>query len=107
VPTVLLAAGLLAAGCDGRSAANSEADVAWTLRPAPPIVGPASLAVTLRSRNGELVTGAQVHLEAHMSHEIPFSFTMAGDWAVIVAATMPHGERIERRVDVANVRPPE
>jgi hypothetical protein len=63
-----------------------------------------------------------MRLEAHMSHpgmapavadavergsgvyDMPFRFTMAGDWVLLVSATLPHGERIERRIG-ANVLP--
>ena len=67
--------------------------------------------------------GADVRLEADMSHagmapvfadaaargdgvyEIPFSFTMRGDWVLLISVALPDGARLERRIDVANVRP--
>jgi len=66
-----------------------------------------------------------VKLEAHMSHAgmapvlanasegtaglyaVPFTFTMQGDWVLLVSAVLPDGTRVERRIDVANVRPSE
>jgi hypothetical protein len=87
------------------------------------VVGPATLTVTVRDRTGVPVTNAAVRLEGHMSHpgmapvladgvqrkpgvyEVPFAFTMQGDWVLLVTATLPDGRRTERRVDVANVRP--
>jgi hypothetical protein len=81
------------------------------------------LTVTLRDRSGAPVTAATVRLEGYMSHagmapvladgterapgvyEIPFAFTMQGDWALLVSAALPDGTRMERRIDVANVRP--
>ena len=64
-----------------------------------------------------------MRLEAHMSHpgmapivadgreqnpgvyDLPFTFTMQGDWALLVSVQLPGGERLARRIDVANVRP--
>ena len=98
-------------------------DVAWTLSPSPPGVGPAILTVTLRGPTGEAVTGAAVRLEGHMSHpgmapvvadarerapgvyDLPFAFTMQGDWVLLVSVAPPGGGRVERRIEVANVRP--
>jgi YtkA-like len=124
VAVVLLGASVLAAGCDRHPANASQAEFGWTLSPSPPVVGPSQLSVTVRSRGGQPVTGAQVRLEAYMSHpgmapvqanavergagvyEVPFTFTMAGDWVLVVVATLPQGERVERRFDAGHVRPP-
>ena len=38
-------------------------------------------------------------------YEVPFAFTMPGDWVLLVYAALPDGARVERRIDVANVRP--
>jgi hypothetical protein len=38
-------------------------------------------------------------------YEIPFAFTMQGDWVLVVSAALTDGGRVERRIDVANVRP--
>lgn len=64
-----------------------------------------------------------MRLEGHMSHagmapvqaeaaerapgiyEIPFSFSMQGDWILLLSAVMTDGTRLERRIDVAHVRP--
>jgi hypothetical protein len=64
-----------------------------------------------------------VTLEAHMSHAgmgpvlasatdptpglyaLPFTFTMPGDWVLLVSTVLPDGTRVEQRIDVANVRP--
>ena len=95
----------------------------WTLKPSPPVVGATILTVTLRGPSGDAVKGATVRLEAHMSHpgmapvvadarerapgvyDLPFGFTMPGDWVLVVSATLPAGGRVERRIDVRNVRP--
>jgi len=102
---------------------SPRVDVAWTLSPSVPSVGPATLTITLRGPGDSAVTGAAVRLESHMSHagmapivadarertpgvyDLPFAFTMPGDWVLLVSATLPGGARVERRIDVANVKP--
>jgi hypothetical protein len=95
----------------------------WTLRPTAAVVGPARLTITIRESSGRAMHGATVHLEGHMTHpgmapvvadaverapgtyEVPFAFTMQGDWVLLVSAVLPDGGRLERRIDVTNVRP--
>jgi YtkA-like len=121
---VLLAASLFNAACHRSTQSDSRFDVAWTLRPQAPVVGPAALTITLRTPSGDPVRRATVRLEGHMSHagmasvtadatesapgvyDLRFAFTMQGDWVLLVSAVLPNGARVERRIDVANVRPP-
>ena len=118
-----LLAASLSSGCGRRHPSGPTVDLTWSLRPQPPIVGPAILTVTLRDTHGAPLTGARVLLEAHMSHagmapvfaggverapgtyELSFALTMRGDWALLVSATLADGARVERRIDVAKVRP--
>jgi hypothetical protein len=118
---VLLAAALTIASCGGRVAPATT--LSATLTPSSPAVGPATLTVTLRRSSGNAVAGASVRLEAHMSHPgmtpviaaaserspgeyvMPFTFTMPGDWVLLVSATLPDEGRVEKRIEVANVRP--
>jgi hypothetical protein len=118
----LIAAGL-ASGCTKTAVDAPRVDVAWTLSPSAPGVGPARLRVTLRDAQGEAIKGATVRLEGHMSHpgmapiasdareqapgiyDLPFAFTMPGDWVLIVSAALPGGGRVERRIEAPNVRP--
>lgn len=85
--------------------------------------GPATLRVVLRDAHGASLAGATVRLEGHMSHPgmapvlaraterepgvygVPFAFSMPGDWILLLYASFADGTRIERRVDVAGVRP--
>ena len=121
---VVLAAGILAPACGRRPVSAEQVEIVWTLGPAAPAVGPASLSLTLRTRGGQPLTGAQVRLDAYMSHpgmapvqanavergagvyDVPFSFTMAGDWVLLVEATLPQEGRLQQRIDVRNVRSP-
>jgi hypothetical protein len=119
-----LVAASLSSGCGRRHPPGPTLDLTWSLRPQPPIVGPASLTVTLRDPHGVPLHGARVRLEGHMSHvgmapvfadalerapgvyELSFALTMRGDWVLLVSATLADGARVEKRIDVANVRPP-
>lgn len=117
----ILAAALVINAC-GRSPRSDQPNLTWTLDPAASVVGPAVLRVQIQQPSGP-VAGATVKLEAHMSHagmapvlanaierapglyEVPFTFTMQGDWVLLVSGVLPDGVRVERRIDVANVRP--
>jgi hypothetical protein len=119
----LLTAGLLSGACDRMAHPAPALDVAWSLAPSPATEGPSTLTVTVRDPAGAPVTNATVTLEADMSHagmapvfadgvdrgrgvyEIPFSFTMRGDWVLLVSVVLPDGARLQRRIDVANVGP--
>ena len=129
VRLVGLAALLVTAGACGRfsvgfgteSAAPRRIDLTCTLRPERPIVGPATLSCALRDA-GRPVDDATVRVVGLMTHPgmppVPvttmarggglydgvFSFTMAGDWAVLVTAQLPDGRRAEARVDVHGVQ---
>lgn len=118
----LLAAGL-SSGCERTAVVCPRVDVAWTFSPSAPVVGPAILTITLRGPAGDAVTGATVRVEGHMSHagmapvvadgrervpgvyDVPFVFTMQGDWVLLVSVALPGGGRVGRRIEVANVRP--
>jgi hypothetical protein len=119
----LVAIGLGGAGCGRRGSPEPRLAVSSALSPQPPVVGPATLTLTVRDPSGSPLRDARVRLEAHMSHpgmapvqadaverapgvyETSFAFTMQGDWTLLVSITLRGGARTERRIDVANVRP--
>ncbi|MGW8264940.1 MAG: FixH family protein [Longimicrobiales bacterium] len=87
------------------------------ISPTPPGVGPARLIITLRDTLGVPLEGAEIQVEGNMSHagmtpvtgtavargqglySIPdFTFTMAGDWILMVTATLPDGRWTQLRV---------
>ena len=123
IAAMVIVAGLSTASC-GRQVPDAVA-LSWTLSPSSPAVGPAALTVGLRDRAGAAIAGAAVRVEAHMSHPgmspvianavertpgvyvASFTFTMPGDWVLLVSAAPSSGGRVERRIDVANVRPPD
>ena len=118
-----LAAGTVMPGC--RSAAPDAAaiDLSWTLTPAHPTVGPATLTVTIGEPHAA-ASGTTVRVVGHMTHpgmapvvatttrrghgvyDATLSFTMAGDWALLVSVQLADGRRLERRIEVRDVRPP-
>jgi hypothetical protein len=92
------------------------------VRPDPPRVGPAQLALTLADAAGAPLAGGSVQLEATMAHagmqpvfatakeiapgryEAALEFTMGGDWFLIVTAAFPDGRKLERQVPLPGVR---
>jgi len=123
VIVVLLMLTVPSGACARSNDPGPRLDVNWKLRPETPIVGPATLTVTLRDTSGNPVNGARVRLEGHMTHagmapvladaserapgiyDLAFAFTMQGDWVLLVSAVLKDGARVERRIDVARVRP--
>ena len=69
------------------------------------------------------LTGAQIAVEADMSHagmspvfgaakevergryQAHLEFPMAGDWVVLLHITLPGGKKLERQMDLKGVRP--
>ena len=110
-------------GACARDIAGNGVGLTWALQPAPPTVGAAVLALTLADASGAPMGGATVRLEGHMSHagmapviasgrerqpghyDVPFSFTMAGDWILLVTIVQRDGTRTEHRLDVTGVGP--
>ena len=100
--------------------------LAWAILPAPATAGqPSTFTFELTDREtGEPVAGAAAELEANMSHpgmepvlataaevapgkyEAPLTFSMGGDWFVLVEAALPDGRTLHRQVDVPGVRAP-
>lgn len=113
---------LFLTGCRRAGADVSDVGVDVTIAPNPPSVGQATVSVVLRDAGGQPVSGAQVELEGNMVHagmtptfskpaevapgryEAPLEFTMAGDWFILVKATLPDGRKVERQVDVRGVK---
>jgi hypothetical protein len=114
---------LLLAACGRAQQANptTRDSFAVTLAtdPAPPVMGDAAVAVTLHDAAGQPVDGAQLAVEANMSHagmvpvmgqanasrdgvyRVPLKWTMAGDWYVDVKFTLPDGQIVTRRFPVS------
>lgn len=94
----------------------------WNVAPDPPRVGPATFSFSLADSAGHPVEGAQVQLEANMSHagmrpvfaqaeegapgrySAPLEFTMGGDWFILIDAALPDGEVVQWQVSLRGVR---
>jgi hypothetical protein len=79
------------------------------------------MTLSLKDAAAEPVAGAHITLEGDMSHpgmapvfgeanEVApgryqghIEFAMAGDWVVLVHATLANGQRLERQIDVKGV----
>jgi len=112
----------LMAGCGraGRQAAPPPADVVLTLavEPEPARIGEATLVLTLKTSDGRAIPDAKLDIRGDMAHagmqpvlaasdagpdgvyRVPFRWTMAGDWFVIVQVQLPDGRRFEQRFDL-------
>jgi hypothetical protein len=120
---VVATAVVATAACGGPREAAPPVTVTWTLHPQPPVAGPATLGVTLRDPANAPIDRAGVRLVGHMTHpgmapvtatavprgagryEAGFSFTMRGDWVIVVSIQLPDGRRLDRRIDVPDVQP--
>ena len=112
---------LLLAACSRGGQELPDVEVALQIEPQPPRVGPATVVASLSGSDGQPLSGAQVELEGNMTHagmvpvlaqatevapgryQAPLEFTMAGDWFILVRATLADGRSLERKVDVAGV----
>ncbi len=113
---------LAACGADEPSAPGAELQI--TLDPAPGGLAGDYLRVHLADAAGAPITDAQVALEGNMSHagmapvfadavrddadgssdgsyQLPFQFTMLGDWIITVNITLADGTTVTRDIDVA------
>jgi hypothetical protein len=113
---------LLLGGCRRAGGDLPDIQVDLALSPDPPPVGQVRVVVSLSDVAGQPVSEAQVELEGNMTHagmvpslaqaaetapgryEAPLEFSMAGDWFILVRATLPDGRKLERQVDVPGVK---
>ncbi len=91
--------------------------IALTAEPSPPQVGEATLFITLADEAGEPINGAVIDVIGDMTHagmqpvirqargasdsngtyEVPFIWTMRGDWFIDVTVNLPDGTQAKRR----------
>jgi len=120
---VLVSSVLALTACRASTAADFGAtDIALSLAPDKPAVGPATLTFTLSDKKGRPVAGATVRVEGTMTHAgmepvkvtaqpggdgrytaPDFRFTMAGDWLLIAQATLADGSTSQRTFRIAGV----
>jgi hypothetical protein len=121
VSTLLLAMMLILVACRGGTSGSGDVTVDLAVTPHPPCVGPATIVTNLQDQGGEPVAGAQVSLEGNMNHagmvpvlgeatevapgryETPLTFSMGGDWFIMIHATLSDGRTLDHKVDVRGV----
>ena len=109
----LTALGLLAA-C--RRNESSEVRMECSVQPQPPRMGPAEVQIALTDLDQAPVRGAQISLEADMSHpgmkpsfekasetgagryQSKLNFDMAGDWTLLLHAKLANGGTVDKAV---------
>jgi hypothetical protein len=117
---LLLIIGLLSAGCASNTAEKSS-EIQITLGPAS-IQSNDQIVVRVTDADGQPFTGATVSIEGNMNHagmvpvitdpvqddadgtadgvyQIPFEFTMLGDWILTVSVTGPDGTSYQEEID--------
>lgn len=113
----------LLAACGADEPSGPGADLQITLEPAPGGLAGNYLRVHLADATGAPIIDAQVALEGNMSHagmtpvfadavaddadgssdgsyQLPFQFTMLGDWIITVNITLADGTTVTRDIDV-------
>jgi hypothetical protein len=110
------------AGCRKPAAADPAIVVESEIAPKPARIGLATVTMRLSDSAGQPVRQARIALEADMSHpgmrpefgeareagagryHGQLTFTMAGDWVVLIHVTLPGGRKLERQMEVHGVR---
>ncbi|MBI1256055.1 MAG: hypothetical protein GC204_01165 [Chloroflexi bacterium] len=113
---------LLAAGCRQAAtpptASSQTTQIAITMNPDPPTVGDSTLTVTVNTQNQPLAD-ASVAVRGDMTHagmrpviadaastdaqgkvDIPFKWSMSGDWIVTVTVTLPDKSEVSQDFNV-------
>ena len=123
-PLAVLLACCLCVACGPQADAGNNLTLSWDLEPVPPVAGATGVArLTIRDAEKQVVRGARLRLEGHMSHpgmtpvvatmaersdgtyEAPLELTMAGDWVLVVTGDVPGIGHFTRQLEVAGVRP--
>jgi len=123
IAVALIAA--IVAGCSREPSSGGVAEgveIGCTVKPEPPVVGTATVDVTLADDTGDPLAAAEVRVEGNMNHAgmVPsiataheverglyradLELTMGGDWFVTVQATLADGRRVERTFPLPAVR---
>jgi len=114
--------GLAIGGCARVSQQEQTADdvdMSLAVMPDPPEVGATMLVVTLTDAEGNPIDEASLDIKGDMNHagmepvladvaggeggtyEVPFEWTMGGDWVVTVTATLPDERIVSRTFDLS------
>jgi hypothetical protein len=113
---------LFAQACRHKSESLPDLILEHEISPQPPRVG--QVAITLRmTASGTPITRARITMEGNMSHagmapvfteameidagryRATMDLAMAGDWLVLVHATLADGRKLERQFEIKGVAP--
>jgi hypothetical protein len=113
---------LLGSGCgwESRNASSSNTQISLTAIPYPAAVGQSRLVIHLTDLAGEPISDAELSIKGDMTHagmvpvlaevqggdaqgyyNVPFEWTMAGDWVVTIEAMLNNGTRARKRFDIS------
>lgn len=114
----------ISAGCHPPAEIAPEISLDWAVAPSPPRTGPATLSLTLTdTASRQPAAGATVRIEGNMSHpgmkpvlstarevapgryEAAVELSMAGDWFLLIDATLRDGRTLHREVRLPGVLP--
>lgn len=105
-----------------RTAPKSDITVKYEVSPQPPRVGAMTIDLQLLDAKQQAVSGAHVETEGNMSHagmspvsgvareieagkyRVTLPLTMAGDWIILVNATLANGEHVQHQIELNGVR---
>ena len=109
-------------GCQSSGNTQPEIDLNWEIEPEPPQVGNSTIHLVLKDSTMKPIEGAQLRLEGNMSHpgmqpvvvnakevepgqySADMNFTMAGDWFIIVTASLNDSIEVEKQINLPGVR---
>lgn len=109
-------------GCRRGSVTTPAVAIRQEISPWPARVGAATVTFSMSDPHGQAIQGARIALEADMSHpgmrpefgearEIGaghyqgrLTFTMPGDWVVLLHITLRGGQTFDRQMEVKGVR---
>jgi YtkA-like protein len=108
--------------CHRRTETQPAVTIEHEITPQPARVGPAIITLKVADSAREKVKGAHITVEGDMSHagmapvfaeakesspgqyQAPLSFSMGGDWVVLVHITLASGQKAEQQFEVKGVR---
>ncbi|MEJ2752568.1 MAG: FixH family protein [Candidatus Promineifilaceae bacterium] len=111
---------MIGSGCarESRTESSQNAQISMTAIPFPAAVGESRLVIQVTDLAGQPVSDAALSIKGDMTHagmapvlaevrggddegyyEIPFEWTMAGDWVVTVEAILSDGAHVKERFD--------
>jgi hypothetical protein len=116
-------AALFVSGCSRAPESSPVIAIEHAISPQPVRVGPVTVSLQLADTAAKPIAGARITVEADMTHagmspvfgeakevapgqyQSQVRLGMAGDWVILLHATLPDGKKLERQFDLRDVRP--